>query len=164
MDRDADTNVPNSNGGPDGLVVFRWGRYEIENYLLHPDALCRYASKGNSPRQTSIWDNAITKAFQRNFPAMADWLVDIPAVSDVKGSRIVVEALASADVPAEKRELYMVATCMRPEEIHPDVRRCLDIIAKCVPVVTPMMEANAAPVDEGGVEGPNDGIDEADVE
>lgn len=136
----------NPNAGPEGMIVFRWPRYEIENYLLNPQVLSR--ANGGEDGQMSLWDHIIVDEFKKEFPPVTDWLSDIRALSQIKGSEFIVETLSKAKAGMAKRDLYMLAAKMKPHEIHPDIRRCLDLIASAVPAKSPIMEANEALPDD----------------
>lgn len=151
LDGDGERAPASANAGPEGFGVFRWKRYEIENYLINPDVLRRYI-RGDDP-EPILFEVFVTEAFGKNFPAKVDWLDDsVRALVDVKGSRFLVDTLAKSVAPLEKRDLYMLAAHMKPSEIHADVRQCLDVIAKLAPAVSPIVEANATLPDEGGIE------------
>ena len=51
-----------------GLVVLRWRRYEIENYLLQPDAIVRFASRDFELLRPSL-ERQVDEVFWRQVPA-----------------------------------------------------------------------------------------------
>lgn len=111
-----------------GLVVLRWRRYEIENYLLHPEALKRFL---NFP----LLDSKVEEAFWKQVPRGTDLFGDHVSLVRVKASdEFLVPLLEALGISTPKKDLYLLATAMKPEEIHPEVREKLDRIAE---VLTP---------------------------
>ena len=103
-----------------GLKVLRWRRYEIENYLLQPAAIERFV---NFPL-------AVVEAFWRQVPRGTDLFGDHVSLVRVKASdEFLVPLLAEVGQPTPKRELYLLAATMRPDEIHPEVVEKLDRVA-----------------------------------
>ena len=94
-----------------GLVVLRWRRYEIENYLLQPEAIKRFA---NFP----LVEKSVEEAFWRQVPRGTDLFGDHVSLVRVKASD---EFLVPLLAPTPKRDLYLLAAAMRPDEIHPEV-------------------------------------------
>ena len=102
-----------------GLVVLRWRRYEIENYLLQPEAIKRFA---NFP----LVEKSVEEAFWRQVPRGTDLFGDHVSLVRVKASD---EFLVPLLAPTPKRDLYLLAAAMRPDEIHPEVVEKLDRVA-----------------------------------
>ena len=136
--------------------MHRWGRYEIENYLIHPELLKRHLG---SPKDLFEAANArtdqaeIDRVFAENFPTGIDWLGDLPVLREIKGSAFLVNALLRTSRALAKRDLFMLAARATASEIHPEVVRVLDLIAAAKPAVVPFVAANEAPDDADGVEG-----------
>ena len=102
-----------------GLVVLRWRRYEIENYLLQPEAIKRFAKFP-----------LVEEAFWRQVPRGTDLFGDHVSLVRVKASdEFLVPLLAEIGQPTPKRDLYLLAAEMRPDEIHPEVVEKLDRVA-----------------------------------
>lgn len=102
-----------------GLVVLRWRRYEIENYLLQPEAIARFA---NFP--------LVEEAFWRQVPRGTNLFGDHVSLVRVKASdEFLVPLLAEIGNPSPKRDLYLLAAEMHPDEIHPEVVEKLDRVA-----------------------------------
>ena len=158
LDRNGDQS-PTPGGMPVGLASRLWGRYEIENYLLLPDLLKRFVW-----RETDLFTRAtaeqdaltIDAEFAQNFPAGIDFLKDIPALRDLKGSDFIVNVLNQTSSPLPKRDLFMLAKLMKPDEIHPDVVSVLDAVAGILPGRVPNIEANVTPLDTNGVDEPSE--------
>ena len=106
-----------------GMKVLRWRRYEIENYLLQPDAVKRFVG-------LPLHHDLVQGAFDRHVPAGTDYFGDHPALSRVKASNeFLVPLFEEVWMPVPKRDLYLLAAVMTPEEIHPEVIEKLDLIA-----------------------------------
>jgi len=109
-----------------GLVVLRWQRYEIENYLLQPDAVKRFV---NFP----LSDQAVEKAFHQHVPQGTDLFGDHVSLVRIKASNeFLVPLFEKIGFPTPKRDLYLLAARMMPEEIHPEVKEKLDRIEEAL--------------------------------
>lgn len=103
----------------EGLVVLRWQRYEIENYLLLPHVIKRLL---DSP--------LVDDEFWKHVPPGTDLFGDHVALVRVKASHeFLIPLLETINIPMPKRDLYLLAAKMRAAEIHPEVREKLDRIA-----------------------------------
>ena len=155
VDRDAEERRVEA-GAPEGLTIRRWGRYEIENYLLLPTLVKRYLQDRHGALFAQADQQIVDDEFAANFPTGIDFLKDIPALSDLKGSDFLVHLLSKTHFPLGKRDLYMLAELASPTEVHRDVRDMLEAISQILPGSVPSIEANAAPVDMNGVDEPQD--------
>ena len=109
-----------------GFQVLQWKRYEIENYLLHPDTIKRFVA-----RTPTANPEVIDAEFGRQLPRDADPFSDLPALVEVKASdSLLLPMLERAGRRTKKTDLYQLAAVMKPEEIHPEVEEKLDRIAK----------------------------------
>ena len=109
-----------------GLQVLQWKRYEIENYLLHPDAIKRFVA-----RTPTANPDEIDAEFRRQLPRDADPFSDLPALVEVKASdSLLLPMLERAGRRTKKTDLYQLAAVMKREEIHPEIREKLDRIAE----------------------------------
>lgn len=107
-----------------GLGVLRWQRYEIENYLLQPEAIKRFL---NFP----LMNEEVNEAFQKQVPLGTDPFGDHVSLTRVKASdEFLTPLLRDLGRPVPKKDLYQLAAAMNPDEIHPEVREKLDHIAK----------------------------------
>lgn len=107
-----------------GLVVLRWRRYEIENYLLHPEAIKRFLA-------FPLMEPQVEKEFWRHVPPGTDLFGDHVSLVRVKASdEFLVPLLEKFGKSTPKKDLYLLAATMRPEEIHPEVKEKLDRIAE----------------------------------
>ena len=119
LDGDNRDDEPDEEIGRAGLVVLRWRRYEIENYLLQPAAIRRFA---NFP--------LVEEAFWRQVPRGTNLFGDHVSLVRVKASdEFFVPLLAEIGRPTPKRDLDLLAAQMLPDEIHPEVVEKLDRVA-----------------------------------
>lgn len=110
-----------------GLVVLRWRRYEIENYLLHPDAIRRFAFPQNLPPMR----RQVDAAFGKHVPPGTDLFGDHVALTRIKASdEFLVPLLEILGCPTPKRDLHLLAERMTAAEIHPEVTEKLDRLAE----------------------------------
>jgi len=133
LDRD-NKDLPEHDVAASGLQIVRWGRYEIENYLLIPSALLRYIKTMTT--QPELFKSAtIQKAKQfltEEFPPKAyeEPLVDNPFLRKIAASKEILPKLfASVDLNVPKKDYYQIAELFGHPEVHPDVKKNLDLIA-----------------------------------
>jgi predicted ATPase len=112
----------------EGLQVLRWRRYEIENYLLIPEAIKRFATP------PPLFESRIEEQFWKQIPKGTDLFGDHVSLVRIKASdEFLIPLLESIGKPISKRDLYLIAAKMKPEEIHPEVKEKLDVIAELLP-------------------------------
>ena len=134
LDRDARSEAPESEITGAGLQRLRWRRYEIESYLLHPDALERYVRIAAGPAAAQPHVDAMRKYWRDKFPpaAVNDPLGDHEFLNDAKArTRLLPPLLAAAgihDLPYTR--YHEIAALMRPKEIHTEVTEKLDAICR----------------------------------
>ncbi len=130
--------LPDHEIGTDGLTIVRWTRYEIENYLLVPDAIFRTLSPPSA--EDLFTRNAANKAIhylRQQLPPVFfdDPLKDNAAVISVPASKQLLPQMCEASGrPMEKSDFFLIANNMRSSEIHPEVIRVLDCIAALLPL------------------------------
>lgn len=134
VDGDSHPSVGSSAITGVGFQRFRWRRYEIESYLLHPDALARFVANtvgvAAAPQHVTDLHNYLTANLP---PAVIDRPLDNhPYLNNTKArADILPPALAAAGLPGLPYTRYHeIAALMLPEEIHPDVREALDALVK----------------------------------
>jgi hypothetical protein len=140
VDRDGNPNLAATEVTGTGLQRVRWGRYEIESYLLHPSALDRFIE-----RQVGAEADSARKAWRRQLEEMlggaapsflADPLAPPALVeSFLKNTKartdILPPLLSAGGLPGFPYTRYSeIAASMTPEEIHPEVNEKLDAIVK----------------------------------
>ena len=115
-----------------GLVVLRWRRYEIENYLLQPDAIVRFASRDFELLRPSV-EPQLDEEFWRQVPRGTDLFGDHVSLVRVKASdEFLVPMLERLGRSTPKKDLYLLASAMTDTEIHPEVAEKLDRIAEAL--------------------------------
>ena len=120
--------------GP-GLIIHRWKRYEIENYLLVPEALRRYIDGPRDLFSSTQAEAAMSYLRQQLPPATFPTPLDDNAtVVTVRASKDVLpQAFSAAGLMLEKEDYFLLAEKMLPEEIHPEVRTVLDSVEALFP-------------------------------
>lgn len=129
---DGDNQDQSEGASSGGLVVSRWRRYEIENYLLIPRAIAATAAFGDQAGtlQFDSAMSAVEAVFATEVPPGADPFGNAAGLTLAKASTgLLPHALAAAGRPLVKRDFYLVASELLPEEIHPEVIEKLDLIA-----------------------------------
>ena len=107
-----------------GMEVFRWKRYEIENYLFHPDPIARVL-------RFPLSMEGVRREFRGVVPPGADVFGDSVVFVRSKGStELLMPLLEAVGYPTNKIDLYLIAEAMKPEEIHPEVVGKLDRMAE----------------------------------
>ena len=106
-----------------GMEILRWRRYEIENYLLHPQAVARWLS---SPGVAE----AVEREFGKRVLPDDELFGDSVTLVRVKAStEFLMPLLDAVGHPTRKNALHLIAEAMKPEEIHPEVVEKLDRMA-----------------------------------
>ena len=101
-----------------GLRVLRWRRYEIENYLLQPSVITRFAA-GLPLLEDSVGAD-VENEFWKQVPPGTDLFGDHVSLVRVKASiEFLVPLFEQLGRPTQKKDLYLLAAEMRPEETHP---------------------------------------------
>jgi len=109
-----------------GLSVTRWRRYEIENYLLVPRAIAAVGGWGDD----TLMLEPVLRELHREVPPGTDLFADVAGLATLKASeRFLPDLLHAAGRDVAKRDFFLIAAQMRPDEIHPDVVEKLDQIA-----------------------------------
>ncbi len=107
-----------------GMEVLRWKRYEIENYLFHPDAISRFL---NFP----LSNESVRRQFQKMVPLGADLFGNSVVFVRAKGStELLMPLLKAVGHAVPKSDLHLIAGAMKPDEIHPEVVEKLDRMAE----------------------------------
>ena len=133
-DGDARPEVPDTAITGAGLQRLRWRRYEIESYLVHPDALARFvetvvgaASAAPHIRDMlAYWRDAFPPAIVKSPLADHEYLIEAKARTRLISPLL--EAGGIHDLPYTR--YHEIAALMLPEEIHPEVSEKLDAICR----------------------------------
>ena len=134
IDGDAHPKISDTEITGTGLQRLRWRRYEIESYLVHPEALARFVETevGGPAAATHVDD---MRAYWRGeFPPalVQDPLSDHAFLNRAKArTEILSPLLEAAGLHGLHYTRYHeIAALMRPAEIHPEVREKLDDICR----------------------------------
>ena len=134
QDGDAKPPVPDTEITGTGLQRLRWRRYEIESYLVHPDALARFVEMvvGADSAEPHVED--MLDYMQRKFPpdVFNDPLGEYEFLNVTKArTRLIPPLLEAAGLHGLPYTRYHeIAAGMFPEEIHPEVVEKLDAICR----------------------------------
>jgi hypothetical protein len=125
-------NLPDHEVRADGLKILRWKRYEIENYLVHPQVLLRFVegpvldlfrSRARDKGETFLKEE-LPPAVLTDPLGDHEYLLSVPASKTFLPS-----FFAQAETEISKKDYYQIASQMREEEIPYEVREKLDAIA-----------------------------------
>lgn len=113
---------------PEGMTRLHWERYEIESYLIYPEAIMRFAEKYKG---TNIADK-VDDYMKRQLPPV---LYDNPSVTSdfllqIKSKTILASIMQEAGIDITESDYYLIAAQMFEEEIHPEVVEKLNTIAE----------------------------------
>jgi len=117
-----------------GFQRWRWRRYEIESYLIHPEALARFVERtvGEAGSAKHVAD--LREYLTDNLPpAVVERPLDNHAYLNNTKARtdILPPALTAAGLPGLPYTRYQeIAALMQPEEIHADIGETLDVIVR----------------------------------
>jgi hypothetical protein len=134
IDGDARPEIQATPITGEGFQRLRWRRYEIESYLLHPEALARFVTQtvGAAAALPHLAD--LRRYLEENFPpaVLREPLGDHAFLNATKArTQLLPPALAAAGLPALPYTRYHeIAAVMTPQEIHPEVVEKLDGIMR----------------------------------
>lgn len=117
-----------------GLQRLRWTRYEIESYLLHPDALARFVEAMVGPGAAATHVEDMLACWRDQFPpaVVREPLGDHEYLNNTKARTKLLEPLLDAaglqGLPYTR--YHEIAGLMLPEEIHPEVVEKLNQICR----------------------------------
>ena len=105
-----------------------WNRYEIESYLIYPDAITRFVESIGGKK-------AATKAevyMKRQLPpVLYDDLFELSNYfKETKAKNFLANVMIAAGLDVREADFYQIAAQMKKDEIHPEVIEKLDVIAK----------------------------------
>ena len=133
-DGDARPPVPDTEITGAGLQRLRWRRYEIESYLVHPDALARFVEAVVGTDSAAAHVEDMLRYWRDEFPpaVVRDPFGEHVILNRTKARREILPPLLDAarlyGLPYTR--YHEIAALMRPEEIHPEVVEKLDAICR----------------------------------
>ena len=132
IDGDAHPDIQSTEITGHGLQRLRWKRYEIESYLLHPEALKRFVKEQVGVEAAEPHMEDLQTHFEDNYPPafLKDPFTDTPYLRNTKArTDLLPPALDAAGIMSfPYTRFYEIARVMKPEEIHPEVIEKLDRI------------------------------------
>jgi len=113
---------------PGGMILTYWERYEIESYLIHPDAIIRFVAENQGEQIAKKVGTFISKELPlRVYENIFD-------TSDyhrqIKAKNLLSQFFNSSLLNIHERDFYKIAAQMKTEEIHPEVIEKLNKIAE----------------------------------
>ena len=133
-DGDARPPVPDTEMTGTGLQRLRWRRYEIESYLVHPDALARFVEVEVGGGLAALHVEDMLAKWRDEFPpaVVKDPLGDHEFLNVTKArTRLLPPMLEAAGLYGVLYTRYHeIAALMSPQEIHPEVVEKLDAICR----------------------------------
>ena len=134
IDGDAHPDIQSNEITGTGLQRLRWRRYEIESYLVHPDALQRFVEVTVGQASAASHTQDLLEYWRDETPpaVVRDPLGDHEYLNVTKArTRLIaplLEAAGLGDLPYTR--YHEIAQLMLPEEIHPEVTEKLDAICR----------------------------------
>ena len=134
VDGDAHSGIRSSEITGAGLQRLRWKRYEIESYLVHPDALARFVEAVVGAEAAAPHVKDMLAHWRDKFPpaVVREPLGDHEYLNVTKARTQLVHPLLEAaglhGLPYTR--YHEIAQGMLPEEIHPEVIEKLDAICR----------------------------------
>lgn len=134
VDGDSRADVVSTPISGSGLQRLRWRRYEIESYLVHPEALARFVAATVGPANAAPHVADLDQHLRTTLPpgVYGQPLGDHTYLNNTKArTEILPPALSAAGLPGLPYTRYHeIAAMMTPDEVHPDVRHILDGIVQ----------------------------------
>ena len=133
-DGDARPPVPDTEITGAGLQRLRWRRYEIESYLVHPDAIARFIEAVVSADSAEARVEDMLAYWRDEFPpaVVRNPLGEHVLLNRTKARREIIPPLLEAaglhGLPYTR--YHEIAALMRSDEIHPEVTEKLDAICR----------------------------------
>jgi predicted ATPase len=138
LDRDP-AGRPAPSAWPAGMRLLRWRCCEIESYLLNAAVIRRYVAQSYQQAPETAHQPSLEQAYvEAELARLGLENVDCrdetaPGLQDVRASDLLLSILSKSYRKTAKRDLYLVARAMRPEEVHPEVIEKLDVLASLLP-------------------------------
>lgn len=134
VDGDAHRGIQSTPITGQGLQRLRWRRYEIESYLIHPEALGRFVEQTVGPAASAPHLADLRRHLEEAYPpaVLRHPLGDHAFLNGAKArTELLPPALTAAGLPGFPYTRYHeIAAVMRPEEIPPEVVETLDGIVR----------------------------------
>lgn len=113
---------------PEGMKRLYWNRYEIESYLIYPQAIARFVEsiggQQAADKAVAYMERQLPPALYENPFELSDYL------QGTKGKNVLANILNAAGLDVKETDYYQIAAQMTKEEIHPEVIEKLDAIVE----------------------------------
>ena len=131
-DGDVQPPVPDSEITGAGLQRLRWRRYEIESYLVHPEALARFVEAEVGAGEAASCVEKMLAYWHGAFPpaVVEDPLGDHEYLVEARARIYLLPPLLRAAGLHGYTRYHEIAAVMLPGEIHPEVVEKLDAICR----------------------------------
>lgn len=113
---------------PVGIKSLCWQRYEIENYLVHPQTILRFVEKNKGTKAAHAVDDYIKKQLLPQ--AVYEEPLKTDFLRDPKGKKLLSNLMQEAGIDIKESEYYQIAAEMKEDEIHPEIVDKLNAIAE----------------------------------
>ena len=133
LDGDAHPDISDTDITGTGFQRLRWRRYEIESYLIHPDALANFVEAVVGADYAPHVEDMLDYMRQQFPPAVFNDPLGVHEFLNVTKARTrlippLLEAAGIYDLPYTRYD--EIAAGMFPEEIHPEIVEKLDAICR----------------------------------
>ena len=118
---------------PEGLMRLVWDRYEIESYLIHPDAILRWLEAWGDETAVGRADGYMRRLFP---PAIYEEPFESDYFEGRKGKDVLGTVCEAALLRIDEVEYCGIAAGMLKQEVHPEVVDKLDAMAQQLGVGT----------------------------
>ena len=112
---------------PEGMKRLVWDRYEIESYLIHPDAILRWLESWADETAVGRADRYMKRFFP---PAIYEEPFETDYFEGRKGKDVLGDVCDAARLRIHEVEYSRIAVGMLKEEIHPEVVETLNQMAE----------------------------------
>ena len=123
-----DKDYSNMSPPPEGMKRLYWNRYEIESYLIYPQAIARFVEsiggQQAADKAVAYMERQLPPALYENPFELSDYL------QGTKAKNVLTNILNAAGLDVKETDYYQIAAQMTKEEIHPEVVEKLDAIAE----------------------------------
>ena len=113
---------------PEGMKRLYWNRYEIESYLIYPQAITRFVEsiggQQAADKAGAYMKKQLPPALHEDPFELSDYL------QGTKAKNVLANVLNAAGLDVKETDYYQIATQMTKGEIHPEVVEKLDAIAE----------------------------------
>ena len=118
----------NTSTPPEGMKRLYWNRYEIESYLIYPQAIARFVEsiggQQAADKAEAYMERQLPPALYEDPFELSDYL------QGTKAKNVLANVFNEAGLDVKETDYYQIAANMTKGEIHPEVVEKLDAIAE----------------------------------